>query len=271
MPKIEGLNPMQTDPTKNPYVVTGTIQLLHTTPSKINLLSDLQKGAGLTGAAAVLGDMPGMAANAASLALYDGEDVEHGAIVLNDQLYIGTFECLEDLQEGDEVSLVVSTVEGVKARYIHAILRPKDQLLWMPYARAYTRFCGVMREVKLSGLLLVGTWLMIASVYFFDSSPITPKDIHDILIYGGGGGFIMMTIVTLLSCRGLLDEGEEAEEVYEALGVPKFKYFRVTPFSLLRLAEDPTVRLNCDRKNHIFRFDQALEKHKQKWFVRWFS
>jgi hypothetical protein len=266
---IEGLNPMQTDPTQNPHVVTGTIQLLHTTHSKLNLLSDLQKGSVFTGAAAVLGDMPGMAANAASLALYDGEDVEHGAIVLNDQLYIGTFECLEDLKEGDEVSLVVSTLEDVEARYIHAILRPKDQLLWMPYARAHTRFGWFMHTVKMCGLILFGTWLMIVSVYLFDSRPITPKEFHDILTYGGGGGFVMMSIVGFLSSRDLIESGEEAELVYEALGVKKFKYFRITPFSLLRLAQGPGH--NCDRKNHIFRFDQAIAKHNKKWFVRWFS
>jgi hypothetical protein len=176
---------MQTDPTRNPHVVTGTIQLLHTTPSKLNLLSDLQKGAGLTGAAAVLGDMPGMAANAASLALYDGEDVEHGAIVLNDQLYIGTFECLEDLQEGDEVSLVVSTVEDVEARYIHAILRPKDQLLWMPYARAHTRFGWIMHGIKLIGLILLLSYIGMGLIYCFSSfETITLKEM---IMYGGGG------------------------------------------------------------------------------------
>jgi hypothetical protein len=259
---IEGLNPMQTDPTQNPHVVTGTIQLLHTTHSKINLLSDLQKGTCLTGA------MPGMAANAASLALYDGEDVEHGAIVLNDQLYIGTFECLEDLEEGDEVSLVVSTLEDVEARYIHAILRPKDQLLWMPYARAHTRFCGVMREVKLSGLILLLSYIALGLMYWFSS--LQTITIREMIVYGGGGVTFIMVLVSFLSSGGVLEEGEEAELVYEALGVKKFKYFRITPFSLLRLAKGAPGH-NCDRKNHIFRFDQAIAKHNKKWFVRWFS
>jgi hypothetical protein len=68
------------------FTVEGTIQALKVANGKVNLIEDIQKGALFTGVAAGLSGQAGVLANSASLAMYDGEDVEHVALLINAQL-----------------------------------------------------------------------------------------------------------------------------------------------------------------------------------------
>ena len=242
------------------YTIEGAIQALHTAHGQINLLEGVQKSSLFTGVVAGLSDQAGMAANAASLALYDGEDVEHIALLINGELAIGTFQWLADLEVKDQVKLVVSRPAEGGPLFIHAILRQKDQLLWMPYSMGHTRFGWIMHAVKLCTLGLVGTWLMFYIFYLIDPF----ENWREPLIYLGGGGVLVMTFVGFMSTQGVLPLGEQAEDIYEALGIPKFKLFRIKPFSLMMDFSDDKVDYDRSRKGHVFKFGEAMAAHKKK-------
>ena len=147
------------------YKITGTIRALEICESSLNLLEGLQKGAFFTGAVAALSGMGGMAANAASVALYDGEDIEHVAMLLDDQLVIGTFTWLRDLRVGDEVTVAVYKADNDTPPFAYAILRKKDQLLWMPYNRDRTRHGWVVYTTKLMSFIFLAQ-LYWGSLYY---------------------------------------------------------------------------------------------------------
>ncbi|MET3135513.1 hypothetical protein AAKU55_005823 [Oxalobacteraceae bacterium GrIS 1.11] len=247
---------------KNPpemFIVEGRIQALRKANGTLNLIKDIQKGAWFTGMAAGLAGQAGMLANAASLALYEGDDVEHIALLINDKLAVGTFEWLEDIKIDDEVKLVVSEIEDGPL-YIHAILRKSDQLLWTPFSIGRTRFGWVMHGIKFSALGVVGTWGIFGIGFLFRLANLPDKDDLFWLIIGP---IILMIFVGFMSTTGLISLGKQAEDIYMILGVPKFNRFKVKQFSLMNLhfMEAP----NSLKKGYIYKFDEALKSHKKKY------
>ena len=112
-------------------VIGGKIDLLTKTEGRLNLLAGIQQKAGLAGAGLVLSGQAGQAANAVSLALYDGEDVEHFGFALDDQVVVGTFENAF-FEDGDDIKVVASRLES-GVMFAHAVVRVSDGVLWMPY------------------------------------------------------------------------------------------------------------------------------------------
>ncbi|WP_426173316.1 hypothetical protein [Massilia sp. TWR1-2-2] len=138
------------------FSIEGTIRALRVSPAIINLISDIQDDAFWSGTIAALSGAAGVAANSASLLMYEGEDVEHIALLVNDQLVIGTFEWLQDLKVNDHVKLVVSKLDDGPL-FAHAILRNDDLLLWTPYSVHHTRRGWIMHSIKLGVLSTIGT------------------------------------------------------------------------------------------------------------------
>jgi hypothetical protein len=234
--------------------ISGRIQALRRAAGTVNLLEDMQKGAFASGIAAAVSGQAGMVANAASLALYDGEDVEHIALLINGQLAVGTFEWLEDIKVDDEVKLVVSQIKDGPL-FVHAILREKDQLLWLPYSVDHTRWGSAMYMVKLCTLVLVLTLIFIALLQWFSPA----KDVWNVVRWWGGS-LLIIAIVGFLSNRDMMSLGQQAEDIFEALGVQKFKRFRINPYSLMM---DRSMS-DRHRKGCIYKFTEALAAHKKK-------
>ena len=246
--------------TNKMFTLEGSIQAARKTAGTLNLVEHIQKGTLFTGLAAGLSEQGGMLANAASLALYEGEDVEHIALLINDKLAIGTFQSLDELMINDEVKLVVSELEDGPL-YIHAILRCSDQLLWTPYSIDHTRQGWIMHGVKLSTAIVVGTWLLFGTYFILRSDPFpTQRD----LIYLGIGPIIMMLFVGFMSTSGMSHLGQEAEDIFEALGVPRFRKFRIKPYSLMMDFSIKNMPLR-EHKGHIFKFSEAMAAHKKKY------
>ncbi len=247
----------------NMFVVEGVIQNLRLSSGTINLVEDIQKGALFTGVMAGLAGQSGMFANAASLSLYDGEDVEHIALLINGQMAIGTFEFLQDIKVGDEVKLVVLQLKDGPL-FIHSILRLTDQLLWTPYSIDHTRRGWILHGVKMSLLGLGLTWGFFGIIFLVRGK--APDGLGlNMLIWGG---LVMMLFVGFMSTRSVMNLGKEAEDIFQALAVPKFERFRIKPYSLMLdysaatvLQEGPS---NRGRKGHIFKFDKALADHKKR-------
>jgi len=116
------------------FVVEGTLQALQVARTTVNLLEKIEKNLPAknlaAGIAGVVGGMHGMVANAAALALYDGEDVYNFAAVVGDQVVCGTFEHADQFKNGELVKAVVSKREGVL--FVHAIMHTKTQQFYMP-------------------------------------------------------------------------------------------------------------------------------------------
>lgn len=240
-------------------IIEGHIQALRIANGTVNLVKDIQKGAWFTGLAAGLAGQVGVLASSASLALYEGDDVEHIALLINDKLAIGTFEWLEDIKVDDEVQLVVSEIVNGPL-FIHAILRKTDQLLWMPFSVARTRFSWSMHGVKLSALGVAGTWFMFGMYFIFRSDPFPAQ--QD-LIVSTTLLVLIMAFVGFMSTSGMMPLGQQAEDIYLALGVPKHEKFKITPFSLMNL--DFMKESDQFKKSYIFKFDEALKNHRRKY------
>jgi hypothetical protein len=245
----------------NIFTVEGTIEALKLTAGVANLIDDLQKGAHFTGVISGLGGAPGALANAASLTMYDGEDVEHIAMLLNGVLAVGTFPWLRELKVGDEVNLVVSKMQDGPL-FVHAILRKHDQLLWTPISVNHTRRGWIVHALKLGGLISSFTWLMCG--FCFLSSNDTLLNTMDLIIVGLFP-LILMSFVMFMSTKGVMHLGKEAEDIFRALGVPKFERFKIKPYSFSKrhLFDD----IDALKKKHIFYFSDALSAHKKRFHL----
>lgn len=240
------------------FTINGTIQDFRIRPGVVNLIADIQTPRFLSGIAAGLIDEPGTFTNAASLAMYDGENVEHIALLVNGVLAIGTFEWLRDIRINDEVTLVVSdTSDG--PLFVHAILRKNDQLLWTPFSINHTRRGWTFHALKLGGLIFA-MYLTSFGIFFLLDEKSRPSETG--WLYWFFGSFAFITFIMFMSTRGVAHFGDEAEEIFHALGVPKFRRFRIKPFSICNLdwRSDPDYL----KKAYIFRFSDALAAHKKR-------
>lgn len=117
------------------FVIEGIIRELQVAPGKENLLQRLDKhykGKGaLTGVGAVVGGMYGQVANAAMLAMYDGEDTENFLCLLGDKVMCGTFGGASKLPEGQKVKAVVHKQGEVLVA--KGILSEDKGLVWLDY------------------------------------------------------------------------------------------------------------------------------------------
>ncbi|HEX8615102.1 MAG TPA: hypothetical protein VF800_27785 [Telluria sp.] len=241
------------------FIVEGRILALRKANGTLNLVEDIQKGAWFTGLAAGLEGQAGMLANAASLALYEGEDIQHIALLINNKLAIGTFEWVEDLKIDDAVKLVVSQIENGPL-FIYAILRENDQLLWMPYSVARTKRDWMMHGVRLSAAIIAGSMLIFAAFFIFRNAPF-PAYRH--LISLATSLILVTAFVGFMSTRGITSLGQQAEDIYFTLGVALPEKFRLGPFSLMELIS--VTAPDFSKQGYIFKFNDALKAHKKKY------
>ncbi|MCY1214348.1 hypothetical protein D3C87_1003560 [compost metagenome] len=118
------------------FTLEGVIRELHVEEGRENLLQQIDKhyrGKGaVTGAAAVAGDLFGQTANAAMLAMYDGENTQNFACLVDGQVVCGQFAGAQLLKEGHRVRIAGErSGDVVVAR---GILDEKQGLVWVGHA-----------------------------------------------------------------------------------------------------------------------------------------
>ena len=130
------------------FLVEGTLTDVLHSRTTMNLLAQVEKHVKAqslaAGAAAALNSMPGLLANSAMVALYDGEDMFNFAGLLGEQVICGCFKQGDAFADGDRIKAVVSKRGDVL--YTHALLRQNDKMLFMPLSiisgkRAHFRYC----------------------------------------------------------------------------------------------------------------------------------
>jgi hypothetical protein len=91
------------------FVLEGVVRELHVVDGRENLLQQINKHyrgeSALTGTAAVAGDLFGQAANAAMLAIYDGENTQNFVCLVDGQVVCGQFAGAQLLKEGHRVRI----------------------------------------------------------------------------------------------------------------------------------------------------------------------
>lgn len=124
-----------TSPEEEPFLIEGKLTELHVELGKDNLLAKIDKHyrskSVATGAAAAVGDLFGQASNAAMLAMYDGEDTQNFACLIDGQVMCGQFGGAEMLKEGSSIKAVVSRKGDVL--YAHAVMSPSQGLVWVTH------------------------------------------------------------------------------------------------------------------------------------------
>ncbi len=118
---------------EGPFLVEGKLTNLHWERGSANLLAKVsahyKRNAIVTGAGVVVGDMFGQVANAAMLAMYDGEDTQNFMCLIDDQVACGQFGGAEQLPEGGRIKAAVSRKDGVL--YVHAAMDEERGLVWI--------------------------------------------------------------------------------------------------------------------------------------------
>lgn len=125
---------MKSEPASGtPFVIEGTVTNLHWELGSENLLAKVSKhykgSAVVTGAGAAVGELFGQVANAAMLAMYDGEDTQNFMCLIDDHVACGQFGGAEHLPEGGKIKAVVSRRDGVL--YVHAAMDKAKGLVWI--------------------------------------------------------------------------------------------------------------------------------------------
>ncbi|MBB5020564.1 hypothetical protein HNQ59_003885 [Chitinivorax tropicus] len=243
------------------FTVDGSIEVIHRAPGVINLLEDMQRGAVFTGAVAAATDSLANFAGSTAVALYDGEDVEHIAMLVNGKLVIGTFPSTEDLKVGDQVRLVVSYEVG-DFLFAHAILRIEDSWLWMPYMHARTRKGMIQYVVKFYIFFIISLELFFCGFFLLHGD--LEEFNREGRIYFAFFEFLIMPFITYMSSRDLIANGIIAEGIFNALGVARYLDFNVNKYSIGNLSSD----IGSSKKMYIFDLNKALEAHYKKYKIQ---
>lgn len=118
------------------FVVEGVISDLEVAQGTENLFQQLDvhyKGkSAVAGVGAVVGGMYGQVANAALLAMYDGEDTENFICKIGDQVVCGTFGGASKLPQGNKVKAVVQKQGDVLVA--KGILSEDKGFVWLSHA-----------------------------------------------------------------------------------------------------------------------------------------
>lgn len=119
------------------FVIEGKLSDVHVELGTENLLARVDqhyKGkAAAAGVGAVVGDLFGQAASAASLAMYDGEDTQNFMCLIDGQVMCGQFGGAEWLRADHRVRAVVSRRGDVL--YAQGILDAATGLLWVGFSK----------------------------------------------------------------------------------------------------------------------------------------
>lgn len=232
----------------NYSTIEGVISMLEVAEGKQNLLAGIQNRTAAAGAVAALTDQFGTAANAAMVALYDGEDVKHFGAVVNDQLIVGTFRRM-DFKEGDIIKAIVTPQST--AYFAHAVIRQSDQRLWLPLNVMQGRAAALRNSFGLVGLLMLAV-----AVFFLLFTAIFSKDFLLVAsLFLVGGVVIMTATLGSLLYKSSRNEAIYAEGLFNVLGFKKPR--QVSIFSYV--VKDYADSLNGHKLDNGYDLVKALE------------
>lgn len=231
-----------------PFLIEGKLTNLHWELGSENLLAKVNKhykgNAVITGAGAAVGEMFGQVANAAMLAMYDGEDTQNFMCLIDDQPTCGQFGGAEHLPEGGNVKAVVSRRDGVL--YVHAVMDVDNEIVWIKFPRG-TR-AEMWWNFKLGGyFFLVGVVFFSVLTYFI--GPAFGTHAETIAVYMA----IMAGICSIMALWSFKD--------LKAIAGPSTEYFRLMGFK-----SPESVNLNFP---YVTEIEEEYEERGEELPVAW--
>jgi hypothetical protein len=224
-------------------VISGVVTTMYVTDGTLNLLEGMQKKMLATGLGSAVQGLSGGVANASMIAMYEGENVQHFGCYIGEQMVIGTFENI-GFKEGEEVKLIVTPLDSHVVR-AHAVLRPKDAMLWLPFSINKGRW-GVAKWCLIACL----GFAIFMSIFFAIFNLFSPWD----------GGYISMLIeffpyfiaVSAFIAGGAYyssrHDAHYAERLFKILGFKDPWKVNIAPYSQARLGTGDSYQVYHLRK-----------------------
>lgn len=242
------------------FLIEGTVQDLQIAHTTVNLLEQIKENnkgkQTIAGAVLAANDMYGMAANAASLIFYDGEDMDNFACYIGDELVGGIFSHPLSIANGDHLKAVVSRRGNMY--FVHGLARPADHSAWMPINTFQGQKAMLRKLMKFPvgwgvfmGLIssIVALWIALEKG---DSRAWWMIPISLVLSY------VIHLLDGIWSYKSFKDYGKRAAAIFTVFGFPDPDDFDLKPSLALKLHH---AHINAPAADHSFNYVIAIQKH----------
>jgi len=228
------------------FVIEGPVSELQIRGDILNLLKKHQGKANLAaGVAGAASNQFGVATGAVLVDSYEGEESDRFACYIGEHLVEGVFSGVL-FKNGDYVKTVVEHRPEAKygALYAHAVLRPSDGLLSMPYNTGRGTWAELRKNLRWGGWFAVGGLLFSAAILW-----IVGWDWQVFAMFVGAAPISTMP-VALWSWLAE-SEGELSTAIFRALDFP-------TPKSLNLMSSSICPNEGYMREYAIFRYRRII-------------
>jgi hypothetical protein len=248
------------------FLAEGVLHEVQHSRTKVNLLALVEKNVATkslsSGVAAAVSGMPGIMANSAMVALYDGEDMYNFAALLGDKVLCGTFESGNAFDDGDRVKAVVSK-QG-DALLAHAVMRDDDKMLFMP-AGCHAGHRALLRQcMKHAWNMCRWGWVVLGLfwLFFFGKYSTSEASTQELVLIATSSvvGPMLLTFgMEYWTFRSLRSSGEQASAILRVLGFPEPSELNLLPYLTTTRAPD-----NEYRNLSAFNYERALSDHAKR-------
>ena len=248
------------------FLVVGRLSEIHVERDRENLLLKIDKHYQGKSIVTGAGDMFGQAASAASLAMYDGEDTQNFACLIDDQVMCGQFGGAEWLTEDHVVKAVVSKQNDVL--FAHAIMDEKAGTVWVSHAWGSKAENSANWKIAWCCFVfqLLGMSLM---THFIGTGSDKWVDFMQFSVLGGGVLCFGMALWNSNTMQGL---AEPSTDMFRLLGFAKPESVNLNGYKLSLLNDNSFKALGKTRneindlceyqKKNVFYYKQAIEEGK---------
>ena len=234
------------------FVIEGPVSELQIRGDILNLLKKHQGKANLAaGVAGVASNQFGVATGAAMVGSYEGEESDRFACYIGEHLVEGIFSGVL-FKNGDYVKAVVEHQPKAKygALYAHAVLRPSDGLLSMPYNTGRGTWAELWKNLRWGGnSALFAT--------FFSAIVIWMVGWHSLVFLLGIASILFLTTLVALWSWLSESEGELSTAIFRALDFPN-------PKSLNLMSSSICPNEGYMREYAIFRYRRIISATDDK-------
>ncbi len=210
------MNPTIEEAIEEDLLIDGVLTELHVEFGRQNLLEKIDRhyrsSSLVAGAAAAAGAMFGQLANAAALAMYDGEDTQNFACLIGDKVVYGQFGGAEFLKAGNRVKAVVSKRGDVLLA--EAIMDASQGYLWI--AHPWGQRAEMISNWKLASWCIVWGLAFITVCAKFMGTGIWT--FGETMARAGGGLVLMCVVVALWSTRDMARLAQPSTRMFGLLG-----------------------------------------------------
>ncbi len=249
------------------FLIEGVLTELHVELGRQNLLEKIARhyrsNSVVTGVGAVVGDMFGQAANAAALAMHDGEDTQNFACMIGDQIVCGQFAGAEFLKVGNKVKAVVSRHSEVLAA--GAVLDEAQGYLWIGHPWG--------ERAEMLGNLKLGFWLWAFAICGFVALAAIlgtgTWTLREVITRIGGGSAAIFLVAAAWSNRGMRALAGPSTTMFRLLGFADPASINLNGYrvSIVHFADNtpspsgvPFADLSQYQKRDVFCYKVAIEK-----------